>query len=379
MNTFNENQQNGVDNVKNVNTELPDLNNLKEQVIDTIATLVTQANSIEKQNSTESIFRYENIENPTDYIGKTDEKAVEARKKFGELKQMKQARFFTIGRNKAKVEKTQEIIGEIIEAVNNNANATKALFNAQAEMAVFSKKLYGIGLMSIVANRMVIREVKLRLKNASKEELSDLARQELESVIYELQKQENIEKKIDDNYKELNGKIEDAHNLIIKRNESLKNELNIIKDKSERFEKQVNEKAKETFAKIVGLSKVINENKEELFKELYATNEKYGELVKQIDENNKQSLAKFEETYKFIDDNRSLFMKELEIVKEHNNQLTNQVNENYMQIKSIIDNYSKKLELLEKKTFFDSLFYKIILAIVAFGTFILSVFPHWFY
>lgn len=108
-------------------------------------------------------------------------------------------------------------------------------------------------------------------------------------------------------------------------------------------------------------------------------NEKYKLLTNQVNENNKQCFAKFEETYKFIDDNQDLLIKELEIVKERNNQLTNQMNERLVQIKSQLDNYNKRFELLEKKTFFDSLFYKILLAIVAFGTFIISVLSHWSY
>ena len=213
---------------------------------------------------------------------------------------MKQSHFWTIGRNKAKVEKSQEVIGEIIDAVDNNANATKALFNAQVDMAIFSKKLYGIGLMSIVANRMVVREVKLRLKNASEKELSDLARQELESVIYELQKQENIEKKIDDNHKKLIIKIEEVHNIINNDKEFFENELNDVKNKSEESAKQVDEISRDTFARITELKKVLSENKELLTKELCIINEKYEQLTKQVDENNKQSLAKLEETYRII-------------------------------------------------------------------------------
>lgn len=362
MNTFNENQQNVLADVKTVNAELLDTNNLKEQVIDTISILVNQANSIEKQNSTENTFKYEDINNPTDYIGQTDGNASNATEKYEKLKQMKQSEFWTIGRNAAKIKKVQDVLEDIILAVNNNSNATKALFNAQVDMAVFSKKLFGIGLMGIVANRMVVREVKLRLENASKEELSDLARQELESVIYELQKQENIEKKIGDNYNELTIKIEEVHNIINKGKAFFENELNNVKDKSEQLTKQVDENSRDTSVKISGLDKVINE--------------KYKLLTNQINENNKQCFAKFEETYKFIDDNQDLLIKELEIVKERNNQLTNQMNERLVQIKSQLDNYNKRFELLEKKTFFDSLFYKILLAIVAFGTFIISVLSH---
>lgn len=371
-------------NVKNKMTEMVnekleqieqlELNSLKEQVVDTIVDLVNQANSIEKENSSvEETFVYENVGNPKDLIAEIDKKAGEARTKYKELKQMKQSQFWTIGRNKEKVEKSQEVLGEVIDAIDNNANATKALFNAQTKMAQFSKKLYKIGIMSIAANRMVVREVKLRLENASQTELSQLARQELESVIKELQQQQNIENKIDNNHRETLLKFEETSNAIHNNKEFYIKELNIVKELHGLLKKQVDENNGKALSKLEEINNVIRNNKEAFVKELNIIKEQYSLLEKQVDDNNGKAFSKLEEINNIIHNNKELFVKELDIVKELYNLLEKQVNENNKLLNSRMVNFDKRLELLENTTFFDSSIYKIVLAIAAFGAFILSV------
>ena len=176
---------------------------LTENVIETITALVHQAGIIsEGNNSMQKSNAYKGIGNPDSYIKNLEEKKENARNKYNNLEKMKKAQFWTIGRNKAKTELTQEVLIDIIDAIDNNADATKALFNNQIKLSEFSNKLYGIGLMGIASNRIVVREIKLRLENASKEELSDLARQELEYLFNELNRQQRIEEKIDNLIKE---------------------------------------------------------------------------------------------------------------------------------------------------------------------------------
>ena len=169
-------------------TEVVNLPELENEAIDTIVALVNHAKTIKDGISSAKDFAvYYDVKDAITYIEATDKKSEVARKKYNDLKDMPEAHWYTIGRNKAKGEMTQEVLGVVIDAVDNNANATTALFNAQSKMAEFSSKLYAIGLMGIASNRMVVRQIKLRLENASKEELSELARQELEKVIYELE------------------------------------------------------------------------------------------------------------------------------------------------------------------------------------------------
>ena len=95
--------------------------------------------------------------------------------------------------------------------------------------------------MGITSNRMVVREIKLRLDNASKEELSELARRELESTVYELEKQQELEKKIDDNQKAVNEKLEVVNNAIINNKKQHDTEINEINELVNRLGKLVDE------------------------------------------------------------------------------------------------------------------------------------------
>lgn len=235
MDTTNEmNQHELVNEVElSVQTEVIDEKELEKRAIDTITTLVNQANIISTENiPVDEMILYEDVDDPKTYIGKIEEHESKAKENYTELEKMKKAHFWTIGRNKAKVEQTQIVLEDIIKAINNNANATKALFNKYAKLAEYSNILYGIGIMGIASNRIVVREIKKRLEHASQEELNELARHELESVVYELQQQQRLERKVDDNHlyvlKELesaNNKVKNSRDYSEKKFEEVKDEL----------------------------------------------------------------------------------------------------------------------------------------------------------
>lgn len=281
---------------------------LEKRVTETIVALVNKANAIAEENSVIEKPKLYEVGEATEYINKTDTKAGDARTKYNELKGMPEAHFWTIGRNKAKAEKTQAVLVDIIDAIDNNANATKALFNAQTKLAEFSNKLYAIGLMGIASNRMVVRQIKLRLEHASEEELSELARQELESVLYELKLQQSIAEKVD------------------------------------RVEANLNE-----------------------------ANEKHDQLAKHVNENHADVLAKIEDTNNALKCNENQLNTKVNEVNERGNQLAKRIEENYKTLKSSADSHDKRLKVLEKKSFFDTSVYKVLLGIVALGALIISL------
>jgi len=251
MDTTNEIKQHKVINEvePTVQTEVLDEKELEKRAIDTIVALVDQAKAISAENrSAEDTTLYEDVDDPKTYLDKIDGHESKAREKYARLKEMKKAHFWTIGRNKAKVEQTQKVIDDIIEAVNNNANATKALFNNQVKLAIFSKKLYAIGIMGIAANRIVVREIKKRLEHASQEELDDLARRELESVVHELQQQQKLERKVDDNYQDVLKRLESA-NARVKGN----------RDYSEKKFEEINQQSKEIRNQLLSVSKDLEQ------------------------------------------------------------------------------------------------------------------------
>ena len=176
--------------------------NEKELVRDVnsyITTVISQAKEIASRteiNQLSQTQRYD-VDTAQTYIDTMTGQIDNARKGYEELKNMPNSHFWTIGRNKAKTEQTQKVVEYAIDAIDNNALATKALFNNQILLANASKQLYALGVMGIASNRIVVREIRLRLKNASQEELDDLARKELENVVNELEKQKALEEKVD--------------------------------------------------------------------------------------------------------------------------------------------------------------------------------------
>jgi len=250
MDTTNELKQHEVINEieSAVQSEVLDETVLKDEVLETIVDLVDHAKAISAENnSVEEAMCYEDVDDPKTYIDKIEGFESEAKRKYSELEKMKEPHFWTIGRNKAKAEKTQEILSDIIGAINNNAYATKALFNNQVKLAVLSQKLYGLGIMGIAANRLVVREIKKRLEHASQEELNELARHELESVVNELQQQQRLEKKVDDN-----------HQYVLKKLESAYARVESNREYSEKKFEELNQKSKEIRNQLLSVSKEIN-------------------------------------------------------------------------------------------------------------------------
>ena len=123
---------------------------LVEKVTDTIAALVHQAKIIsEENNSMTKSFAYDDIDDPQSYISKSEENRGQARDKYNHLQEMKKSHFWTIGRNKAKAEETQNVLIDIIEAIDNNANATKALFNNQLNWPIFPRSFMVLALWEL--------------------------------------------------------------------------------------------------------------------------------------------------------------------------------------------------------------------------------------
>lgn len=99
------------------------------------------------------------------------------------------------GKKKEAIEGLQEAGIELAGAVQSGAKAQKLSFEFQQRLAEVTKYLFGLGVGNIAANRAVVRELELRLSGASEEQLSDLARQEVASVVRQLKEQEDLLRK----------------------------------------------------------------------------------------------------------------------------------------------------------------------------------------
>lgn len=101
------------------------------------------------------------------------------------------------------IEKIQGAVADSAEALGAFAASQKISFEYQQKLGECCKYLFGLGVSNIATNRSVVRELEMRLQGASKEELDELARQEIFGVIQQLKAQEDMMKKQND----LTGKV----------------------------------------------------------------------------------------------------------------------------------------------------------------------------
>lgn len=106
-------------------------------------------------------------------------------------------------KKKAAIELLQDTVQGNAEAQISLADAQKLSFEYQTKLTEITKFLFALGVSNIAMNRSVVRELELKLKGASEEEISDLAKQELRNVILQLKAQEDIMKK----QEHLTGKV----------------------------------------------------------------------------------------------------------------------------------------------------------------------------
>lgn len=97
----------------------------------------------------------------------------------------------------AAINSTQDAVRAIIDAQDSLAKTQRLLFENQQKMAAAMRYLLLLGSSSIAMSRLVIAKLEGKLKKASQEELSDIARQELIGVIKLLREQESAFSKQD--------------------------------------------------------------------------------------------------------------------------------------------------------------------------------------
>jgi|LSQX01.2.fsa_nt_gb hypothetical protein len=113
-------------------------------------------------------------------------------------------------RKKEAIESLQEATVHLAEAQIAAVEAQELSFEYQKKLGEITKYLFGLGVSNLAMNRSVVRELEMRLKGASEEELDELARQEILGVVRQLKAQEDIMKK----QIELSERIKDHDKLI---------------------------------------------------------------------------------------------------------------------------------------------------------------------
>ena len=124
-------------------------------------------------------------------------RADEAKKLADEASQKNAGWSFFGSDKKEAIEALQSAAISQANALSDSVDANKELFNNQKKMSEALRYLFGLGVANMAANRTVVRELELKLKNASHEELSELARQEIINVILQLRAQEDMQYKLE--------------------------------------------------------------------------------------------------------------------------------------------------------------------------------------
>ena len=87
-----------------------------------------------------------------------------------------------------------DAVGALAKANENNAKALAEVFGFSQSLAEITEGLFALSAMSMAANNMVLQQLELKLKGASKTKLSELAKSELKRTISMLKNQGAIYK-----------------------------------------------------------------------------------------------------------------------------------------------------------------------------------------
>ncbi len=223
----------------------------------------------------------------------------------------------TLFNKKSALENLQAAALGLAEAQLSTAEAQKLSFDYQLKLSEIAKDLFNLGVSNIAANRAVVREIKLRLSGATDEELSDLARQELLSVISQLKAQEDMMNK----QEQLSKIVKDQNIHLGKQiavNDEQERKLELQQLRDEEHECALAEQAKKDAEHDYRLTEQANKDDEfdrilcELQKEVH-------EIIIQLnsdDENNKNSLAHIQNLISQIDEICQKQSKEINVLKE---------------------------------------------------------------
>lgn len=96
------------------------------------------------------------------------------------------------GNTKDIIDDTQEAIDQLAEAQQVSTVALRRSFEFQKQLADTAKYLFDLGCANITVNRTAVQAIEKKLNGATKEEISELAYQEMQNVVLQLKNQEDI-------------------------------------------------------------------------------------------------------------------------------------------------------------------------------------------
>ena len=195
-------------------------------------------------------------------------RAEEAKKLADEATQKNAGWSFFGSDKKEAIEALQSATVSQANALSDSVDANKELFNNQKKMSEALRYLFGLGVANMAANRTVVRELELKLKNASQEELSELARQEITNVILQLRAQEDMQYKLENHDRILRKHKVDIDKILGMIN-SFEERCKDILDRTETLQDDVSKKEKELVYRFEDEKRHIKEEVNLLAKKLH--------------------------------------------------------------------------------------------------------------
>ena len=276
--------------------------------------------------------------------------------------------------DKNAIESLQTACSQLSEATTAMVDAQEKAFLSQKKLAEVSKFLLGLGLTNVASSRMVIRVLELRLKNASEEQIDELARQELENVVKQLKAQEDMQSRIE---KHANALLEHDR-CFVSTNETLKQhqkDISVLSDDIVSLRKDTEQyvynitQALENFSKkIKDECKNIEEQRLLVQKQMKDCESQLEDSFKSLTAQNSDWLNSEMNDIKKVNHQYKVELEKdlLELKKDTSNNLTS--------IRHKIDSLSHNVKVLSKKTFLDTYAYKILIGLLALFSFVVSLF-----
>ena len=148
-----------------------------------------------------------------------------------------------LGKKKKALESLQVALKENSVAVETNTQAITRIAMLEERIIEATKALFALGISNIAANRSVYRQLELKMKGAAEQELSEFARNEVISVMKQLNEQQDMMAR----HNKLSEKVHEQNDLL--KNQASAIEALELQSKNQKAEieklKLQNEKQKE--------------------------------------------------------------------------------------------------------------------------------------
>jgi len=124
------------------------------------------------------------------------------------------------------IKKMQESTYYLSNVVIDISNNQIIFWDYLKKISEITKFLFNLGISNIATNNIVVHYLEKKLSDASKEELDDLAREEVENVVERLKKQQELESRYEDFKKHIKEEMKENKELIFE----LTNEIKMLKE-----------------------------------------------------------------------------------------------------------------------------------------------------